>query len=246
MIVLLSASLCAVYHSRLLGTNLFSLRKLHSSRRKRCLEINFTVGRETLFYISKGCTETQAQIFFNSFHSEVPDGLLLKLGNFVLKREWTSSFLRLYSCIIRYSIFQWYTNTSYCLIVKGNVNQRVSFWVLNGNLYIGLETDIRTVYRKGMSFKIMGLVLMLHDRLKNIEQQNRSVIWTFVTFCVLVVSFPALYVFLCRLICPSNQSRYSVVWWRNIFRRNNLIILPYTKKNDLGICGHHALPFPRG
>ena len=71
---------------------------------------------------------------------------------------------------------------------------------------------------------------MLHDRLKNIEQQNRSVIWTFVTFCVLVVSFPALYVFLCRLICPSNQSRYSVVWWRNIFRRNNLIILPYTKK----------------
>ena len=76
----------------------------------------------------------------------------------------------------------------------------------------------------------MGLVLMLHERLKNIEQQNRSVIWTFVTFCVLVVSFPALYVFLCRLICPSNQSRYSVVWWRNIFRRNNLIILPYTKK----------------
>ena len=76
----------------------------------------------------------------------------------------------------------------------------------------------------------MGLVLMLHERLKNIEQQNSSVIWTFVTFCVLVVSFPALYVFLCRLICPSNQSRYSVVWWRNIFRRNNLIILPYTKK----------------
>ena len=71
---------------------------------------------------------------------------------------------------------------------------------------------------------------MLHERLKNIEQQNSSVIWTFVTFCVLVVSFPALYVFLCRLICPSNQSRYSVVWWRNIFRRNNLIILPYTKK----------------
>ena len=75
---------------------------------------------------------------------------------------------------------------------------------------------------------------MLHERLKNIEQQNSSVIWTFVTFCVLVVSFPALYVFLCRLICPSNQSRYSVVWWRNISRRNNLIILPYTKKNWFG------------
>ena len=52
--------------------------------------------------------------------------------------------------------------------------------------------------------------------------------------CVLVVSFPALYVFLCRLICPSNQSRYSVVWWRNIFRRNNLIIFPHTKKNWSG------------
>ena len=75
---------------------------------------------------------------------------------------------------------------------------------------------------------------MLHERLKNIEQQNSSVIWTFVTFCVLVVSFPALYVFLCRLICPSNQSRYSVVWWRNISRRNNLIILPYTQKNWFG------------
>ena len=152
MIVLLSASLCAVYHSRLLGTNLFSLRKLHSSRRKRCLEINFTVGRETLFYISKGCSETQAQIFLTV--STVKSQMCCCSNQETLSSKENEPLL-----------FWGYIP----------VSEDISFFSSTQTRFI-LSQSKGTIYRKSTSFKTMGLVLMLHERLKNIEQQNSSVI----------------------------------------------------------------------
>ena len=47
-------------------------------------------------------------------------------------------------------------------------------------------------------------------------------------FLFVFVQRTALYVFLCWLICPSKQSHYSVVWWRNIFSRKTL---HFSRKN---------------
>ena len=74
------------------ATNLFSLRKLHSSKRKFCLKINFTVEGKTVYHIFSKIAHTW-WVLWQFASLPVPDALLLKLGNFVHKGKCLRSFL---------------------------------------------------------------------------------------------------------------------------------------------------------
>ena len=73
----------------------------------------------------------------------------------------------------------------------------------------------------------------LHSSKENVVLESISQLTNFPESFVFIFLFvfvqrTALYVFLCWLICPSKQSHYSVVWWRNIFSRKTL---HFSRKN---------------
>lgn len=152
------------------ATNLFSLRKLHSSERKFCLKINFTVEGKTAYHIFSKIAHTW-WVLWQFASLPVPDALLLKLGNFVHKGKCLRSFLEHLAI------------STAALIISLKSNDRIACWVLR--------------------------------------------------FSCILQLWAALYVFLCCLICPSNQSHYSALWWLNFFWRND-IPSPKTRLKFLG------------